>query len=292
MESRKVSANGLEFRVLQWGSADSGRVMLLLHGLASNARIWELTAPHLAETGWAVFAPDLRGHGLSSKPDNGYDFAALSDDVNGLITSLALRHPVLVGHSWGAAIALAFAARTAGGDGQPSAVVLVDGGLSQLNRYPGGTWETVRDLLTPPRLAGVQLPDLVRLLTDPRRKWPMDARAVDITLANFEHRPDGSLAPFLTFERHMRLVRSMWEFEVHAQFARVGCPILALPTRPPRPWEEVEENFVRMKEEGALLAQRSGADVRVRWLDDTIHDVPLQRPEELAQEIRRFADAL
>jgi len=47
-----------------------------------------------------------------------------------------------------------------------------------------------------------------------------------------------------------------------------------------------------MKEEGAQLVLRSGADVRVHWLDDTIHDVPLQRPEKLAQEILRFADAL
>jgi len=266
--------------------------MFLLHGLASNARIWELTAPYLAEAGWAVFAPDLRGHGLSSKPDSGYGFAALTDDVSGLIASLALRHPILVGHSWGATLALAHAARFASGAHAASAIGLVDGGLSQLNRYPGGTWETVRDLLTPPRLAGVQRADLVRLLTDPQRKWPMDDEAVDIMLANFDHGPDGRLAPHLTFERHMHIVRKMWEFEVHAQYSRIHCPVLALPTRPPRPWEEVEENFVRMKEEGAQLVLRSGADVRVHWLDDTIHDVPLQRPEKLAQEILRFADAL
>lgn len=112
--------------------------MLLLHGLASNARIWEQTAPHLAEAGWGVFAPDLRGHGRSAKPDTGYDIASLTDDIAGLIRSLGVLRPVLVGHSWGAALALAFAARAGPGTEQPAALVLVDGGLGQLNRLPGG----------------------------------------------------------------------------------------------------------------------------------------------------------
>ncbi|OGO15551.1 MAG: hypothetical protein A2Y93_06405 [Chloroflexi bacterium RBG_13_68_17] len=292
MESQEFSANGLAFHVLHWGWRDPGRAMLLLHGLASNARIWEQTAPHLAEAGWAVFAPDLRGHGRSAKPDTGYDIASLTDDIAGLIRSLGVLRPVLVGHSWGAALALAFAARAGPGTEQPAALVLVDGGLGQLNRFPGGTWETVRDLLTPPRLAGMARADLAERLRDPQRKWPMDEQAVDISLANFELRPDGTVTPHLTFERHMRIVRSMWEFEVHAQFVRVRCPILALPARPPRPWDEAEERFVLLKEDGAERAIQVGADLRVHWMDDTIHDVPLQRPRRLAQEILGFADGL
>ena len=67
--------------------------------VASNARFWDLTAPHLRE--YHLVAVDQRGHGLSSKPDDGYDFSSFSADVAAVIEALGLRRPVVVGHSWG-----------------------------------------------------------------------------------------------------------------------------------------------------------------------------------------------
>ena len=48
-----VSLNGIRFHYLTWKQGMGGRPVILLHGLASNARIWDLVAPHLLQVGWS-----------------------------------------------------------------------------------------------------------------------------------------------------------------------------------------------------------------------------------------------
>ena len=57
-----------------------GPDLVLLHGLASNLNIWNLVAPILAQE-FNVYSLDQRGHGLSFKPDNGYDFESITKDL-------------------------------------------------------------------------------------------------------------------------------------------------------------------------------------------------------------------
>ncbi len=75
------------------------------------ARIWELAAPYLAQAGLAPIALDLRGHGLSDKPEGEYSFAEYAADLLGFLNSMDLDKPLLVGHSWGAMVALDYATR-------------------------------------------------------------------------------------------------------------------------------------------------------------------------------------
>ncbi|HZQ34479.1 MAG TPA: alpha/beta fold hydrolase, partial [Dehalococcoidia bacterium] len=81
---RFVEANGLRFHLYDWGGA--GRPLLLLHGLASNARIWDFVAP-LLRSHARVVAVDQRGHGLTSAPDSGYGFAETAADAAALIAA-------------------------------------------------------------------------------------------------------------------------------------------------------------------------------------------------------------
>src|SRR5919199_1176563 len=69
------------------------RPFLLVHGLASNARVWDGVARILAAHGHRVAAVDLRGHGLSEAPDDGYDTDTAADDLAGLADALDLRSP-------------------------------------------------------------------------------------------------------------------------------------------------------------------------------------------------------
>src|SRR4029453_16181489 len=62
-----------------WGG--EGPAVLLLHGLASNARIWDGVGPRLVGAGLRVVALDLRGHGASDQPGSGYDFAIVGRDL-------------------------------------------------------------------------------------------------------------------------------------------------------------------------------------------------------------------
>jgi pimeloyl-ACP methyl ester carboxylesterase len=282
-----LNVNGIRLHMLAWPAAAGCRPAVLLHGLSSNARIWELMAPRLASGGLAPVAIDLRGHGLSDKPETGYDFASFGGDIAGAVRALGLEAPMLIGHSLGAYLALELARPSNGV--LPTALVLVDGGVSQMRDLPGVTWEEMRDRLTPPRLAGTPLDDLRRRMASPDRAWRPDEQALDILLGSFALPADGTITPHLTFERHMLLVRALWDFPTYERLSAVRCPILAILAKPPGDASTVEAGHLAAKQRGLEVARAAGVDLSVCWMEDTVHDIPLQRPEALAQRILDFA---
>ena len=284
--------NDLRVHYLRWGEPGRGQPVILLHGLASNARIWELTAPYLAAAGYDVIAPDQRGHGLTDKPDGDLGFATYSRDLLALITSLELERPVLAGHSWGALTVLDYAARFAIGPRAPAGIVLVDGGIIQLNAFPGATWEEMRERLTPPRLAGTPVEDFLERLRRPWGNWQLDEQALQIILGNFEVRADETIAPHLRFEQHMQIVRAMWDFNTFERFKQVSCPVLALPAYPPQPISEAEQDYQAAKESGLEEIMKLKPGLRLEWMRDSIHDIPLQHPGPLAEQMIKFIQAL
>ena len=143
-----------------WGGAD--RPLILLHGLASSCRIWDFTAPLLAER-FHPFALDQRGHGLSDKPGS-YTYAEVTGDLAAFIEALALERPVVVGHSWGAGVAVQFAADY---PDIPSAIALVDGGFVERSSFDA-SWEEAEVMMRPPEIDGVP----VETFTGFAKKWP------------------------------------------------------------------------------------------------------------------------
>lgn len=101
------------------------RRALLIHGITSDGPTWWRLASELADDGWMVLAPDLRGHGRSPAAA-AYDLSTLAGDVEILGSGWDL----IVGHSLGGAIAVDLLARPLG----VHAAVLVDPVL----RFAGG----------------------------------------------------------------------------------------------------------------------------------------------------------
>jgi pimeloyl-ACP methyl ester carboxylesterase len=291
MRSFIVITGGLRLHGLRWDDLGGGRPALLLHGLASNARIWERTAPALAAGGLAPVALDLRGHGLSDKPETGYDLATVCADIRAVLQDMDLRSPIVVGHSWGAGLALHLAASSLEARRAPSALVMIDGGISQLDDLPQATWERVSELLAPPPLAGMSRKDLIRRLSNPSRRWQPDAQSLDITLANFEILADDTVQPRLRRDHHMELLRGLYDFRTYEAFSRVRCPTLVVMAQPPEPRKLEEDAHIQLKEKGIERARQSVADLESVWMEDTVHDIPLQRPDELASLILSFANA-
>ncbi|MFM9131986.1 MAG: alpha/beta hydrolase, partial [Actinomycetota bacterium] len=82
--------DGTRLAVLHWSEPGTdGAPVVLVHGVASNARLWDGAARSLRERGHGVVAVDLRGHGLSDKPDTGYSVADVADDVADILAALA-----------------------------------------------------------------------------------------------------------------------------------------------------------------------------------------------------------
>ena len=292
MPSSYLLLNGLRVHYLHWNAGSSGQPVVLLHGLASNARIWELVAPHLVRGGLEAIAPDGRGHGLTDKPDDGYDFETYHRDLSSLINTLELEHPLLVGHSWGANLALDYAARLPVGPRAPAGIVLVDGGMHQFDQAPDASWESTRQRLEPPPLAGMPLEELLARIHNPSHGWQPDDAAIQIILANFEISVDETVFPRLSFEHHMQIVRALWEFQTYARYERLRCPALLVPARPALPYSDPERHFLTSKERGIQLLTGRFSNIRVHWMPDTVHDIPLQRPAELAGIMLDFVTAL
>ena len=107
-----ASYNGVKLHVQRLGT--EGPPAVLLHGLlVGNMASWYFTtAPALART-HRVLAYDLRGHGKSERTPGGYDVATMARDLEAIADDFAPRPEALtlVGHSYGAVVALAFALR-------------------------------------------------------------------------------------------------------------------------------------------------------------------------------------
>ena len=108
MGSSTVTANGLDFRVIEEGR---GEPVVLLHGFPDTADVWRNQVPALADAGFRVIAPDQRGCGQSDRPDGpeSYDYEALLGDVVGIVDALGIGRFSVIGHDWGAVLAWAMA---------------------------------------------------------------------------------------------------------------------------------------------------------------------------------------
>jgi pimeloyl-ACP methyl ester carboxylesterase len=107
-----VSAEGVRLAYDTAGAGDPP--MIFVHGWCCDRSYFAPQFEHFA-TAHAVTALDLRGHGDSSRPDprpGSYDIDALAGDVLAVIDAAGLDRPVLVGHSLGALVGLACAARS------------------------------------------------------------------------------------------------------------------------------------------------------------------------------------
>ena len=99
--SRMISANGIEIFVTEQGS---GPLVLLCHGWPELSHSWRHQLPALAAAGYHVVAPDMRGYGRTSAPQDisAYSIFDLVGDMVGLVTALGETKAVIIGHDWGA----------------------------------------------------------------------------------------------------------------------------------------------------------------------------------------------
>jgi pimeloyl-ACP methyl ester carboxylesterase len=96
---------------LHYVEAGEGPLVVLLHGFPEFWYSWRHQIGPLAEAGYHVVAPDMRGYNLSDKPKDwrAYDTKLLAEDIAGLIRSFGEQSAYVVGHDWGAAVAYAVA---------------------------------------------------------------------------------------------------------------------------------------------------------------------------------------
>jgi pimeloyl-ACP methyl ester carboxylesterase len=179
-ETRDIETNGATIHVRVGGQ---GPAVVLLHGYGETGDMWAPMAGELARD-HTVVVPDLRGLGLSSKPEAGYDKKTQANDVAGVLDALHIDSADFVTHDIGNMVGYAFAVQH---PERTTRFVLIDAPL------PGiGPWEEVlkNPLLWHFRFGGADMERLVagreRIYLD--RFWnEFSATPAAFTEASREH---------------------------------------------------------------------------------------------------------
>lgn len=248
-----------------------GIPFLLVHGLASNARLWDGVAGRLAAAGHPSVAVDLRSHGESDRVDGPFDFATLAGDLAGVVDAVVGGPVVAVGQSWGGNVVLELGARF---PDRVRGVVTVDGGFAELaSVFPD--WDEAREVLAPPVFEDLTVADLAAGAETLFAGWPADGVAGQ--LANFEERGDGTVRQRLTFDRHMSILGELYRHRPLDAARRLTVPLSVVAADDGTPGKLAAVD---------RFAAAAGAEVTVL---DGHHDVHAQHPAEVAALLVAFA---
>ena len=101
---RFIETNGIRMHVAEQGS---GPLVLLCHGFPESWYSWRHQIGALADAGFHVVAPDMRGYGQTEAPEaiDQYTLLHLVGDMVGVLDALGAETAVIVGHDWGAPVA-------------------------------------------------------------------------------------------------------------------------------------------------------------------------------------------
>jgi pimeloyl-ACP methyl ester carboxylesterase len=275
-----ATGTGVQLRIVRWGDTHtlSAAPLVLVHGLASNAMLWEGAAQAFVALGHPVVAVDLRGHGQSEKPDDGYDMQTVTFDLAKLLEVLAVSgfvRPVVCGQSWGGNVVIELAHQ------YPQlvrGVVAVDGGFLELqNHFP--EWEACSIALRPPNLLGTSVKNMREYMQRAHSDWPQTG--IDGAMANMEHLPDGTVRPWLTLDRHLKVLRGLWEHKPTHLYNDIKVPVLFVPAEGPG------GVFAETKRHAVEQALSMVPVVRVEWFSPADHDLHAQHPERFAQVVHK-----
>lgn len=252
------------------------RPFLLVHGLSSNARTWDGVAARLAAAGHEVVAVDQRGHGHSEQAGAGYTTMQCAADLAQLVELLGFtgeREPVVVGQSWGGNVVVDLAARHR----QVAGLALVDGGWIQLS-HRFATFDECWAALAPPRFDEVHSDELSRWLAEAHPDWSTDGLAA--TMANFEMLDGDAVRPWLRRRHHREIVRSLYDGKPAELFPQIEVPVLLVPVVGDPPDQADMDKRAAVAEAEALMP-----DATVRWYVGSDHDVHVQHPQPLADDL-------
>ncbi|QSQ19043.1 alpha/beta fold hydrolase [Pyxidicoccus parkwayensis] len=251
----------LEGVSLYCDTAGDGTPVLLLHGLGSSGRDWELVKPRLAAR-HRVLIPDARGHGRSETPPGKYGVPLFARDIAALCDALSLRRVHVVGLSMGGMMGLQLAVD------RPELVrslVIINSGPEVKARTLRRKFDfalrlVVLWLLGPMRMAKILAP---RLFPKPEQE-DLRQRVLD-TLGHND--PDA----------YRRATRGLLGWSVLERIKDVTCPVLVLHS---------ERDYTPLAEKQAYVDLLP--DARLQVLSDSGHAAPLDQPERLAEVVEAF----
>lgn len=272
-EMKYLDVHGERVAYLDEGS---GEAILLVHGIAGSSQTWRSVIGPLSRK-YRVVAPDLLGHGNSTKPRSDYSLGAMSVLVRDILDGLGITRATIVGHSLGGGVAMQFVYQHP--EYVQRLVLIASGGLGP-------------DVGLTLRLASLPGAELVLPVIAPRqlvsagdRVWSWLRKAgVDAPRGEELWRHYSSLSDGPTRRAFLRTLRSVVDHRGQAVSAlsrlnsRTDFPVMAI-------WGE-RDKIITI--EHAYAARDIRPDVRLEVLTDVGHFPQAERPAEVAELIDDF----
>jgi pimeloyl-ACP methyl ester carboxylesterase len=270
-----IAANGVTIHVRVGGT---GPAVVLLHGYGETGDMWAPLAAELSRD-HSVIVPDLRGMGLSSHPDSGYDKKTQAEDVAGVLDALQVARADVVAHDIGNMVAYAFAAQH---PQRVTRLVLMDAPV------PGiGPWDEIlkNPLLWHFRFGG---PDMERLVAGRERiyldrfwnEFSADpsrfSEVARVHYAALYARPGAMRAGFAQFAAFDQDARDNQSF---LERGKLTMPVLAVGG---------EKSFGPTM---AAVMRFAALDVREAVIPNSGHWLMEEQPEATVAAVRAFLNA-
>jgi pimeloyl-ACP methyl ester carboxylesterase len=294
--SDTASLGGVRLHYLLGGNP-SGPPVLLWHGFLSTSQEWRKVMPALAEAGYAVLVPDMRGYGDSDKPEGttGYDARALAEEFRTLVHQLGFgggKPMILAAHDMGAPPALLWAAdhpEEIAGLLYIEAPVMLSGVLSKIIAYTpeamkeGSMWWWILPLApdVPERLVVGREREFLTWFYDrhmARREAIADAD-VDETLRTLAGR-EGVLGAMGLYRAAFTSIEQTEPLAGLLTGRKVTVPVMALGGE-----KGLSENVLMMVK---LVAK----DVEGDLIIDCGHFLPEERPEEVVRHVLALSERI
>jgi pimeloyl-ACP methyl ester carboxylesterase len=195
----------------------------------------------------------------------------VADNIAEVITALhphqtAAQKPLVIGQSWGGNLVVELAHR------HPElirGIVAVDGGTIELSKA-FTNWDECERTLRPPAIAGMQYDRLRSYIRAAHQDWSEEA--IDGQMYNMERLEDGTIRPYLTMERHIKILHSLWQHMPSTLWENITVPVLFTPAA------KQEDDHTRTKRAQIAQALRVLPRARVEWFEPADHDLHAQFP--------------
>ncbi|MCR8631399.1 alpha/beta fold hydrolase [Paenibacillus radicis (ex Xue et al. 2023)] len=185
MEKKYFEQKGTRYSYTEKGE---GEAVVLLHGFCGSSSYWNKLLP-LLPNHYRVIAPDLRGHGSSEAPDGDYTMEVFAEDLAQLLQHLKVEQAIVLGHSLGGYVTLAFAERYPGmlkAFGLIHSTAYPDSDAGKEGRIKG--METIREKGLPVFIGG-----LIPKLFAPEHVKSMPEEVREATAIGESANPDGAI---------------------------------------------------------------------------------------------------
>lgn len=260
-----LTRDAVELRAWEWpGDVPAA---LLLHGIGNYGRYWDFFADAIAGR-LRLVATDARGHGESGRPADGYAPAEFVADALAVLDALAIERALVVGHSMGGTHAIRLAAAH---PDRVERLVIVDAGT-----------EAIREGSERARRLSLERPERFEYADDAlaylRRTSPGYSEDVYKNRMRWLFREDGGDFVWRSSRDALASIMSSARDDLWDSLRAIRCPVLLVRgTRSNVLSADVAERMVRSLANGRLVELDAG------------HNVPLDRPTELAEAVMRFA---